>query len=62
MYSKNISKKLFSQNILLGESSIEIRNLINKFSIDKIKPIAREIDKTDRFPKNSFQKWGNLVF
>lgn len=60
MYSKNISKKLFSQNILLGESSIEIRNLINKFSIDKIKPIAREIDKTDRFPKELFPEMGKL--
>lgn len=60
MYNKLISKKMFSQNILLGESSIEIRNLINKFSIDKIQPIAREIDKTDRFPKELFPEMGKL--
>lgn len=60
MYNKLFSKKMFSQNILLGESSIEIRNLINKFSIDKIQPIAREIDKTDRFPKELFPEMGKL--
>ena len=44
----------------LNESQLELQNVINKFSLEKVAPIAKEIDKTDRFPRELFPQFGEL--
>lgn len=44
----------------LNESQKELKDILSKFGKDKISPIAREIDKTDRFPKELWPMMGEL--
>lgn len=55
-------KKLVKRNFcsILSDSQKELKDLVSKFSVDKIKPIASEIDKTDRFPREIFPQIGEL--
>lgn len=53
-----LSQRNFS--IYLNESQIELKDMITKFGKDKIEPIARDIDKTDRFPRELFPIMGEM--
>ena len=59
-----LSKKYYNNNWVnfLGytEDQSYLRDTIHKFSKDEIEPIAKEIDKTDRFPRELFPKFGDL--
>ena len=44
----------------LNESQKELKDILAKFGKDKITPIAKEIDKTDRFPKELWPLMGEL--
>ncbi|NNC47094.1 MAG: isovaleryl-CoA dehydrogenase [Sphingomonas sp.] len=44
----------------LGEMADEIRDLTRRFSMDKIEPIAEEIDREDRFPIELWPQMGEL--
>lgn len=45
---------------MLSSSQMELKDVISKFSKEKIAPIAQEIDKTDRFPREIFPQLGGL--
>lgn len=62
---KNISQlssRRFSinANILLSEDQIALKESISKFGSDVVAPIAQEIDKTDRFPRELWPQMGEL--
>src|SRR5436190_1852532 len=44
----------------LGETADALREQIQRFSADQVAPIAAEIDKTDRFPRELWPKMGEL--
>lgn len=44
----------------LNDNQKELKNIISKFGQDKIAPIAKEIDKTDRFPRELWPQLGEL--
>ena len=44
----------------LGETADALRELVQRFSADQVAPIAAEIDKTDRFPRELWPKMGEL--
>lgn len=44
----------------LSQDQIAFQDVLHKFGKDKIAPIAREIDKTDRFPKELWPMMGEL--
>jgi isovaleryl-CoA dehydrogenase len=59
-----LSKKNFNNDWVnfLGynEDQVNLRDMIQKFSKAEIEPIAKEIDKTDKFPRHLFPKFGEL--
>src|SRR4029077_14855018 len=44
----------------LGETADALREQVQRFSADQVAPIAAEIDKTDRFPRDLWPKMGDL--
>jgi isovaleryl-CoA dehydrogenase len=44
----------------LGETADQLRDTIRSFSDDRVAPIAAEIDKTDRFPRELWPEMGAL--
>jgi isovaleryl-CoA dehydrogenase len=44
----------------LGETADQLRDVIRSFAADQVAPIAAEIDKTDRFPRELWPKMGAL--
>jgi len=61
MIGKHLFKKNFCSSLsFLNESQRSLKELVHKFSKDKIAPIAQEIDKTDRFPREIFPQLGEL--
>src|SRR4030095_2538668 len=44
----------------LGETADALREQVQRFSADQVAPIAAELDKTDRFPRELSQKMGEL--
>src|SRR5215216_4451277 len=44
----------------LGETADALREQVQRFSADQVAPIAAEIDKTDRFPRELWPKMGEL--
>lgn len=58
--SKSINYRSYRSCSYLNESQKELKEMLNKFGKDKIQPIAQEIDKTDRFPKELWPLMGEL--
>ena len=44
----------------LGETADQLRQMVRAFAADEVAPIAAEIDKTDRFPRELWPKMGEL--
>ena len=44
----------------LGETADALRDQIQRFASDEVAPIAAEIDKTDRFPRELWPRMGEL--
>jgi isovaleryl-CoA dehydrogenase len=44
----------------LGETADQLRDTVRSFTADKVAPIAAEIDKTDRFPRELWPQMGDL--
>ena len=44
----------------LGETADALREQVQRFSADQVAPIAAELDKTDRFPRELWPKMGDL--
>ena len=44
----------------LGETADALRDQVQRFASDEVAPIAAEIDKTDRFPRELWPKMGEL--
>src|SRR5258707_5887852 len=44
----------------LGETADAIRDQVQRFAADQVAPIAAELDKTDRFPRELWPKMGDL--
>ena len=44
----------------LGETADALREQVQRFSADQVAPIAAELDKTDRFPRELWPKMGEL--
>jgi isovaleryl-CoA dehydrogenase len=44
----------------LGETADQLRDSIRSFAADKVAPIAAEIDKSDRFPRELWPQMGEL--
>jgi isovaleryl-CoA dehydrogenase len=44
----------------LGETADQLRDSVRAFTADKVAPIAAEIDKTDRFPRELWPQMGAL--
>src|SRR5476649_1868248 len=44
----------------LGETADALRDQVQRFAADQVAPIAVEIDKTDRFPRELWPKMGEL--
>ncbi len=55
-----IPNDLPSLNFDLGETADQLRASVRAFTADEIAPIAAEIDKTDRFPRELWPKLGAL--
>jgi isovaleryl-CoA dehydrogenase len=47
-------------NFGLGETADQLRQTVRAFSNDEVAPIAAEIDKSDRFPRELWPKMGEL--
>ena len=43
-------------NFDLGETADQIRQTVRAFAADEVAPIAAEIDRTDRFPRELWPK------
>ena len=37
-----------------------VRQMVREFAVNEVKPIAAEIDETERFPMENVKKWLNL--
>ena len=44
----------------LGETADQLRQMVRAFAADEVAPIAAEIDKSDRFPRELWPKMGEL--
>ena len=44
----------------LGETADALRDQVQRFAADQVAPIAAELDKTDRFPRELWPKMGAL--
>src|SRR5882724_7472809 len=44
----------------LGETAEALRDQVQRFAADQVAPIAAELDKTDRFPRELWPKMGDL--
>src|SRR5437667_1701944 len=44
----------------LGETADALRDQVQRFAADQVAPIAAELDKTDRFPRELWPKMGDL--
>src|SRR6476620_877050 len=44
----------------LGETADALRDQVQRFPSDQVAPIAAEIDKTDRFPRELWPRMGDL--
>jgi len=58
--SKKIMMTLPGLNFQLGEDIDALREAVRDFAQDQIAPRAAEIDKTDQFPMDLWQKMGSL--
>ena len=47
-------------NFGLGETADQLRDSVRAFTADQVAPLAAEIDKTDRFPRELWPKMGAL--
>ena len=60
----NSTRKYFSSNWLslinLTEDQNALRDMVEKFGKSEIAPIAKQIDKDDHFPREIFNKLGEL--
>jgi isovaleryl-CoA dehydrogenase len=54
------NRKNCSYTSFLNDNQRDLKDMINKFAKDKVAPIAQEIDKTDRFPRELFPQLGEL--
>jgi len=63
LYFKS-SRRFFSNNwtnfLCYNETQKNLREMVQKFSKAEIQPIAKQIDKTDEFPRHLFPKMGEL--
>lgn len=57
---KYISNSNPMSTMFLDDNQKELKEMVNKFSNDKIAPLAQEIDKSDRFPRELFNELGEL--
>ena len=48
------------KQIYFSEEHIMLRDMVREFAQNEVKPIAREIDKSSRFPKENIQKMSDL--
>ncbi len=64
VFKKSLPIKSFSSNwyslMNMTDDQISLKEMVEKFSISEIAPIARKIDKTDEFPRHIFPKLGEL--
>ena len=44
----------------LGETADALRDQVQRFASTEVAPIAAELDKTDRFPRELWPKMGDL--
>ena len=49
-----------SMNFGLGEEIDALRDMVQKFAADEIAPRAQEIDETNEFPSDLWEKFGEL--
>ena len=47
-------------DFMLGETADAIRETVQRFTSDEVAPIANELDKTDRFPRELWPRMGAL--
>jgi len=47
-------------DFMLGETADAIRETVQRFTADEVAPIANELDKTDRFPRELWPRMGAL--
>ena len=49
-----------SMNFALGEEIEALREMVHKFSQERIKPLAQEVDQTNQFPSHLWKEMGEL--
>ena len=49
-----------SMNFALGDEIEALREMVHKFSQERIKPLAHEIDKSNEFPAHLWKEFGEL--
>jgi isovaleryl-CoA dehydrogenase len=55
-----ISNRMPPFDFMLGETADAIRETVQRFTSDEVAPIADELDKTDRFPRELWPRMGAL--
>ena len=48
-------------NLFFKEEHKMIQNMVCDFAKDEIRPVVKELDKNESFPKEIIKKWENLV-
>src|SRR5690606_21625802 len=56
----SISNQYPTLDFDLGETADQLRDTVRAFTADEIAPIAEEIDRTDRFPRELWPRMGAL--
>ena len=56
----SISNQYPTLDFDLGETADQLRDTVRSFTADEIAPIAAEIDRTDRFPRELWPRMGAL--
>jgi isovaleryl-CoA dehydrogenase len=60
---RSIQKKKMSWDNFIGNFSqdeIQLKEVVSKFCIQNLQPIAEKIDKNDEFPRDLFRNFGEL--
>ncbi|MBX3502971.1 MAG: isovaleryl-CoA dehydrogenase [Alphaproteobacteria bacterium] len=55
-----ISNRMPPFDFMLGETADAIRETVQRFTADDVAPIANELDRTDRFPRELWPRMGAL--
>jgi isovaleryl-CoA dehydrogenase len=55
-----LSNQYPTLNFDLGETADALRDTVRSFTADEVAPIAAELDKTDRFPRELWPRMGDL--